>query len=114
IRLPYDAAAFNVLKEIYQQGEEPRDVLLGAGRVLSSLGKLDVARPLLAAACERQPPNVEAFHELALVELRSGRTVEALRHVRAGLAVAPEHQPSLLLLDEVRTLLAEIHGLRPR
>lgn len=108
------AAALNVLLESYPQGEEPQDVLLMAGRVQSSLGKLDVARPLLAAACERQPPNVEAFHELALVELRSGRTVEALRHVRAGLAVAPEHQPSLLLLDEVRTLLAELHGLRPR
>lgn len=49
-----------------------------------------------------------------MVELRSGRTVEALRHVRAGLAIAPDHEPSQLLLDEVRTLLAELHGVRPR
>lgn len=108
------AAALNVLLETYPQGEEPQDVLLLAGRVQSSLGKLDVARTLLAAACERQPPNVEAYHELAMVELRSGRTVEALRHVRAGLAIAPDHEPSQLLLDEVRTLLAELHGVRPR
>lgn len=108
------AAALNVLLETYAQGEEPYDVLLMAGQIQSQLGKLDVARPLLAAACERVPDSVEARYHLAQVELSSGRTVEALRHVRAGLHVDPNHQPSLQLLDEVQSLLAQLHGVRPR
>lgn len=108
------AASLNVLLETYPQGDEPFGVLLLAGRVQSQLGKLDIARTLLAAACERDPDQVEARYQLAQVELRSGRTVEALRHVRAGLRIAPDHEPSVLLLDEVRTLLAQLHGPRAR
>ncbi len=103
-------ASLHSLFEAYPQGDEPPSALLLAGRVQLLLGRYDAARSLLAAACQRDPTNVEAFYHLATVEMRTGRTVEALRHLREGLQVSPGHAPSQLLLEEVRTLLAQLNG----
>ncbi len=103
-------AALHTLLDSYPQGDEPQNALVLAGRVQLLLGRFDAAQSLLAAACERKPASADALYHLATVELRLGRTVDALRHVREGLQVAPNHAPSQVLLEEVRTLLAGIHG----
>ncbi len=82
----------------------PADVgiLLDLGAVLYEKGDFEDARAVARKAVVLEPRNAKALFDLALVELRLGRTVPALARAESALAAARN-------VVDIRCLLGRIH-----
>ena len=114
-RLPDEALAHNLLGAVKAASRQPaearaayaRAVALNAtlapaqlnlARLDAGEGQLDAARQRLAALLKQSPRNVQALTELARVEIRAGRSAEALPLLEKARALAPSDMPAGLEL----------------
>jgi tetratricopeptide (TPR) repeat protein len=89
------------LGDSYTPGEEPQDVLYLTGAAYLALGRYDEAVESMHTAVRRGPPNSDLLCRLAEAELLAGHSREAAAAAGEALALQPQHQPSLDLLQRI-------------
>ena len=95
-------ATLHSLADTYSPGEEPQRVLHLTGLAHKALGRYDDAVESLSVAAVREDPTPEILYLLAEVELSAGRPQQAAAAARRALALEPQHQASLRLLEGLR------------
>jgi tetratricopeptide (TPR) repeat protein len=90
------------LADNYGPGEEPQNVLYLTGIAYMALGRNDNAAESLRAAVLRDRPNSDLYCRLAEAELLAGHSREAAAAAQQALALQPQHQRSLELLQRIQ------------
>ena len=93
--------SLQTLAETYPPGEEPGWVLYLSGLAYTALGRFDEASKLYGTALARWGPNPELLYRLAESQWLAGRPLEAQSAARQALSIAPDHGPSLALLEKM-------------
>ena len=97
----------HTLADTYVPGEEPQDVLVLQGFAYVALGRYDDAVRAYHAVLAKTPESPEVLYHLAQAQWRAGRPAEASRAARQALALQPEHQESLAILEQIEVAAAD-------
>lgn len=90
------------LAETYSPGEEPGEVKNLLGVAYMGVGRYDDAVENFSLAINRGNPTPQMFCNLGAAQLLAGRPAEAAAAARNALAMQPQHQPSLALLEQIQ------------
>jgi hypothetical protein len=93
--------SLQTLADSYTPGEEPQNVLYLTGAACLALSRYDEAVESMRAAVARGKPNSDLLCRLAEAEFLAGRSREAAATASEALALQPQHQPSLELLQRI-------------
>ena len=90
------------LLDVYPPGDEPQQALWLEGLAYGSMHRHQDAVESLTAASLRAKPPVDLLYQLASAEQSAGQTSAAANSARRALAVNGNHQPSKLLLAQLK------------
>ena len=96
--------ALNVLyqlAEIYPPGNEPQEVLYLTGLAYMALERYSEAQSTFTLAARRGPESAELLYHLAESQLRCGRPDIARQSILRALEIAPQHNPSQQMQQEI-------------
>lgn len=90
------------LLDVYPPGEEPQNALWLEGLAYQSLNRPRDAVESLYAATLRGAPHADLLYQLAVAEQAAGEPAAAAVTVQQALAIDTTHQPSQVLLAQLR------------
>ncbi|NQT38226.1 MAG: tetratricopeptide repeat protein [Planctomycetes bacterium] len=94
-------ATLHSLVDTYPPGETPGRVIFLEGLAYKALGRWDDAASRLATAATHGNPTPEILFHLGEAQHLAGHHHAAASTLRRALALEPEHQPSLTLLERM-------------
>jgi len=101
------------LCDTYTPGEEPTPVLTLLAEIYGQVGRYQDSAGVLAVVLQRGPATPEVLFSMAQCQSQLGHRSEALAAARQAVALNPQHEPSLQLLQRLE-LAERPAGLPPR
>ncbi len=89
------------LRSAKQIDSDVLDYTVALGRALAVNGKFDEAQALFAEVVAREPDNLNAINNLAVLSFRKGNNADALKHLQAILREDSENVAALTTLGQV-------------
>jgi len=83
------------LRETYQNGDEPAQLLQLEAQTLLALNRPEDAVVSYIAAIQRSPQSPDLLAQLAELQWQTGQMADAQRNVQQALAISPNHAGSL-------------------